>query len=170
MQHKIFTFTSERLGYRPLYMNDFDNYYKLDSDPKIMEFFPRGTADAKTVKANMQKNIDFFNTNQYGVFVATELETDKFVGRCGFGKIPTGEIEVGYVFLTEFWGKGYASEALKALVAWAKQHIFVSDTIIAFTPVDHLASQKVMQKSGMQYYKNEIKDGKECVFYKIELR
>lgn len=166
-----YIFTSERIGYRLLKKNDFNDYFKLDSDPEIREFFPQNKAlDEKTIKANMQKNIAFFKANDFGVFIAIELASGEFIGRCGFGKIATGEIEVGYVFLQKFWGKGLASEALLSLLNWAKSNIFVVDSIIAFTPTAHLASQRVMQKAGMQFYKEERKEGIEYVFYKINLR
>lgn len=165
-----YIFTSERLGYRLLKESDFNDYLTLDSNPEVRAFFPNGTLDAEKVKKNIKKNIDFFKSNGFGVFIAIELSTGEFVGRCGFGEIPSGEIEVGYVFLPKFWGRGLATEALIALIQWAKENIHSTDIIIAFTPVDHTASQRVMQKAGMEIYKKDIKDGDECVFYIIDLR
>lgn len=165
-----YIFKSERLGYRLIAESDFNDYLKLDGNPEVRKFFPNGTLNAQNVIANMKKNVEFFKANGFGIFIAIELKSGEFVGRCGFGKIPTGEIEVGYVFLPNFWGKGLGTEALIALLKWAKQHIYSVDTIIAYTPLDHVASQRVMQKAGMEFYKEEIKDGKECVFYKMILR
>ena len=68
----------------------------------------------------------------------------EFVGRCDFGLIDTGKIDVGYFLHKKFGGKGYASEALAALSEWAKQNIQM-ESIIAFAPEVHLASQRVMQ-------------------------
>lgn len=172
MKHKSgFIFTSARLGYRLLNESDFDNYFKLDSNPKVREFFPSGkTLDADTVKKNMKTHINFFKKHGFGVFIAVELETGEFVGRCGFGKTSTGEIEVGYVFLPAFWGKGLGTESLIALLQWAEQHVLTTDVIIAITPVGHIASQRIMQKAGMQFLKKDIQDNEECVFYKMELR
>lgn len=165
-----YVFTSERLGYRLLSESDFADYFILDSNTEVRAFFPNGPLAAEKVKQNIKKNMEFFKINGFGVFIAIELDSGKFVGRCGFGRIPSGEIEVGYVFLPEFWGKGLATEALIALLKWAKQNIHSTDTIIAFTPVNHNASERVMQKAGMEFYKKEIKDGEELVFYKIMLR
>ncbi|CAM2960121.1 GNAT family acetyltransferase [Legionella steigerwaltii] len=169
-KNEQFVFTSERLGYRLLRESDFNDYFLLDSNPKVRAFFPNGTLDAEKVKANIDKNIHFFKENGFGVFIAIELITNKFVGRCGFGPIPNGEIEVGYVFLPQFWGKGLATEALITLLEWAKQNIYSVNTIIAFTPVNHIASQRVIQKAGMEFYKKDLKDKEECVFYKVHLR
>jgi len=165
-----YIFTSKRLGYRLLKESDFNDYFKLDSNPEVRKYFPSGTLDSQKIKSNIRKNIDFFEENGFGVFIAIELTTGEFVGRCGFGQIPTGEIEVGYVFLPNFWGKGFATEALVALIDWAKQNLKATDTVIAFTPTNHIASQRCMQKAGMEFYKKDLKDGEECVFYKIQLR
>lgn len=165
-----FLFTSKRLGYRLIKEEDFHDFLKLDSDPEVRAFFPPGILDADKVKAAMQQNQDFFTQHGFGMFAVIALETGEFVGRCGFSEMPTGEIEVGYVFLKTCWGKGYASEALMAMLAWAKEHIVLVDEIVAYTPQGHVASQRVMQKAGMRFYKQEVKDEVEFVFYQMVLR
>jgi len=165
-----YVFTSERLGYRTIKENDFDDWFTLDGNSEVRSFFPSGVLDQQSVKDKIKKNIEFFNDNGFGQFTTIELDAGEFVGRCGFGMLPTGEIEVGYVFLPKFWGKGLASEALIALIEWAKLNIHSVNSIVALTPTNHAASERVMQKVGMQYYKNGFKDGQECVFYKVTLR
>jgi [ribosomal protein S5]-alanine N-acetyltransferase len=90
------------------------------------------------------------------------LDSDKCVGRAGFADIENDQIEVGYVILKEHWGKGLASRILKVLLAWAKENI-QKDKIIAFTPVNHIASERVMQKAGMVFVKQDIMKGVNCV-------
>lgn len=164
MKKTEYLFTSKRLGFRTLKESDFENYFKLDSDPEVRAFFPKGTLSAKQVKENIKKNIAFYKIHGFGVYVVIELDTGEFVGRCGFGEIETGEIEVGYVFLKKFWGKGFATEALVCLLDFAKQHI-KKDKIIAFTPANHSTSIQVMKKSGMDYYKKENQGDVELIFY-----
>lgn len=169
-EEKKFIIKSDRLGFRLIHEDDFENYFKLDSNPEVRKFFPQGPLDANQVKDNMNKNIAFFKRNALGIFIVIELATGNFVGRAGFGEVDTGEIEVGYVFLPQFWGKGLATEALATLLQWAKQHIHSVDEIIAYAPIKHLASQNVMKKAGMTFYKNDTKFNTECAFYKIILR
>lgn len=165
-----FIFTSQRLGFRLLSEDDVEDYLKLDSNPEVRKFFPNGTLDRERVKNNIKKNIEFYKSNGFGVLVAIELESGEFVGRCGFGAVPTGEIEVGYVFLPKFWGKGLATEAVTALLDWANQNIHVTDRIIAYADEEHLASLRVMEKVGMRFYKKDVKDGQACCFYEIDLK
>lgn len=164
-----YLFHSQRLGFRLLSHDDLENYAKLDTDPTVREFFPAGVININQVKQNIQKNIDFYKQNQFGVLVAIELASGNFVGRCGFGKLPSGEIEVGYVFLPAFWSKGYATEALIRLLEWAKDNMNVADYIIAYTPTGHQASIRVMQKAGMTFMKNAIEDNEELVYYRFDI-
>lgn len=75
-----------------------------------------------------------------------------FLGRCGFALLEDGEIEIGYSLHKNYWGRGYATEALNALLNWAKKNIN-KQYILAFAPISHIASQRVMEKCGMILYK-----------------
>lgn len=78
----------------------------------------------------MDSLIAFYQEQGLPNFVMFLKESMEFVGRCGFGVIETGEIEVGYLLHKKFWGKGYASEALTALLEEApvtRQTLFFID-------------------------------------------
>lgn len=53
------------------------------------------------------------------------------------------------------------------MLEWAKQNIN-ADYIIAFAPVEHIASQRVMQKCGMEHYKDDTAKEVQCSFYRIK--
>ncbi len=165
MQNYIFQ--TKRLGFRLLQKTDLDYLVELNRDHDVRHFFPDGVQDREQTEARMNDFFSYYGTKGLPCFVMFELETNDFVGRCGFGPIETGEIEVGYLLQKRFWGKGYASEALMFLLEWAKENIN-ADYIIAFTPVDHIASERVMQKCGMEHYKNDKAKGVECCFYRIK--
>ena len=76
--------------------------------------------------------------------------------------------EFRYVVLKKYWGKGLASRILNVLLKWAKNNI-QRDKIIAFTPISHIASERVMQKAGMVYSGRHIMKGVECVLYEYNL-
>src|SRR5579872_3457275 len=149
---------TKRLGLRLFEKEDIDNFAALNEDPDVRQFFPDGTQNREQTELRMNDFFSYYKEKGLPCFVMFELETGEFVGRSGFGPIETGEIEVGYLLHKKFWGKGYASEALVALLEWAKQNI-KADYIIAFTPIEHLASQRVMQKCGMEHYKNDTAKG-----------
>lgn len=162
-----FMIETKRLGLRLFQKEDIDNLSELNSDPDVRAFFPDGTQSREQTEARMNDFISYYEEKGLPCFVMFELESNEFVGRCGFGLVETGEIEVGYLLHKKFWGKGLASEALTKLLEWAKQNI-TADYIIAFAPLEHIASQRVMQKCGMEHYKNDNAKGVQCSFYRIK--
>ena len=160
---------TKNLGLRLFSKCDLDRLAELNSDAEVRRFFPDGTKDREQTKAWMNERILNYKEKNLPWFVIHKLETQTFVGRAGFGLEDSDEVEVGYSLHQKFWGKGYASEVLVALLHWAKENITVN-SIIAFTPKEHIASQRVMQKCGMEQYKYGIKNGMEYCFYRIDNR
>ncbi len=157
---------TNRLCLRLLQFEDIDNLTMLNSDPDVRQFLPDIIQNREQTETRVRELIQFYADFGLPGFVIFELTSGEFVGECGFETID-GEVEVGYQLHKKFWGKGYATEALRALLAWAKQHIEV-EHIIAITPADHSASQRVIDKCGMENYKNEQAFGINCCFYRIE--
>lgn len=163
-----YLFEADNFGFRPFVESDIDYLLMLDADPETMSFFPGGARTRQEIENNIKKYISGYNENGYGTFIIFDTRTEEFIGRAGFGDIESGETEVGYLVLKKFWGKGYASGVLKILLEWAKTNI-KKDKIIAFTPIDHIASEKVMQKAGMTFSRKGIMKGVDCVIYEYYL-
>lgn len=165
---QLYLFEADNFGFRPFVENDLDYLLMLDADPETMSYFPGGVRSRQEIDSNIKKYITAYHENKYGIFLVFDTNSEEFIGRAGFGDIESGETEVGYLVLKKYWGKGYASRILKILLAWAKNNI-KKDKIIAFTPVDHLASERVMQKAGMLFTKKAIMKGVGCVIYEYKL-
>lgn len=168
MPQSNYLFTSKRLGFRPIAHTDFKALVELDTDPAVRAQFPEGILTPEQIKERISKNELSFQKNGFGDFAAVDLETDQFVGRAGFARFEGGEIEVGYVLLRQFWGRGLAQECLRALLKWARDNLHIS-RIVAYAPKQHSASFNVMKKSGMQYFKTEKTRGVDCDYYEYQL-
>lgn len=166
---QTYELTTPRLGLRLVEKEDIQYLEALEADHDVKKFFPDGVRSRSTTKAMIKKFIAAYQEKGLPSFVLFELESDEFVGRIGFGLTEEGETEIGYVLHKKFWGQGYASEAVDALLSYAKIHFDV-DYIIAYADVDNIGSTRVMEKCGMQYYKNDIAKGIECKFYRINNR
>ena len=59
-------------------------------------------------------------------------------------------VDVGYAFLEPFWGRGYAEEAARAVLGYARERLGL-DVIVAITTPDNRASQRVLEKIGLRY-------------------
>lgn len=79
-------------------------------------------------------------------------ESGKMIGTCGFTKlnVESNSGEVGYVLNPDFWGKGYATEAVRAVIRFGFNHLRLNRLEARFM-VGNDASFRVMQKVGMTY-------------------
>lgn len=164
-----YLFELDGLGFRPLQDSDVDYLIRLDCDPDIKKFFPGGALTCDKIPAKLKEYQDKYNKQGYGCYLVFELKNDNFVGRAGMADLDTGETEVGYLIVKELWGRDYATRIVKALLYWCQQNL-KKDKVIAFTPIEHKASERVMQKAGMQYLKTTVMPNVpgECVVYEYK--
>jgi [ribosomal protein S5]-alanine N-acetyltransferase len=78
-----------------------------------------------------------------------ECALDKQVMGMMIARVDAEKWELGYVLARQHWGRGFMTEALRELIAWAlkQEDIF---RVWAVCDVENLASARVMEKSGMQ--------------------
>lgn len=166
---KKYLIKTKRLRLRLLESEDIVYLEGLEGDPDVKHFFPDGARDRVKTEDMIKRFISAYEGKGLPCFLLFDLESDEFIGRGGFGIAESGETEVGYVLHKKFWGKGYASEAVTALLEYAKENINV-DYIIAYADTGNIGSTRVMEKCGMAYYKTDISKDIECRFYRIKNR
>ena len=95
---------------------------------------------------------DFIATANLGtetVFLIT-LRNGAVIGACGFTQVDRHPPEIGYWLGVKHWGKGYATEAVRAMI----DHIFTDlgdESINAAARVTNPASRRVLEKCGFQW-------------------
>ncbi|QCR31237.1 GNAT family N-acetyltransferase [Lysinibacillus sp. SGAir0095] len=87
----------------------------------------------------------------WGCWIVVRKSDERVIGDIGFKGKPDEKqtVEVGYGFLEEFWNKGYATEAVEALIGWAFNTSKV-EKVKAETLKDNYGSMSVLAKLGMQ--------------------
>ena len=160
---------TNRLGFRLLQKEDIGYLFGLESDPEVQKFSPSGSKTYEQTEAVINEFISDYEANGLPCFLLFDLVSDEFIGRAGFILWESGDTEVGYSLHKKFWGKGYATEVLALLLEWAQKNI-ATDYISACSEADNLASLRVLEKCGMEYYKSDIEHGVECRFYRIKNR
>ncbi len=83
----------------------------------------------------------------WGVFAVADQHTDDVMGSVDLSR-DRGELEVSRVFLPEYWGSGFAHEAVDAVIRWAFTQT-AAPRIIAVTQTANAASRKLATKLGM---------------------
>jgi RimJ/RimL family protein N-acetyltransferase len=107
------------------------------------------------------------------MWAVEELASGRFVGRVGLVQhddwtASAHDAEIGWVFSPAVWGRGYATEAARAALDWARQRQDLQ-TIISITRPDNLRSRRVMEKLGLTYRGSATWHGFDQVWYATEL-
>jgi len=82
-----------------------------------------------------------------GPYFVHRAEDDVVVGEIGGAFMDPVTVGIGYAIVRSCWGNGYATDAVRALVARALQLPEI-ELIVAFTPLDRPASGRVLRKAG----------------------
>lgn len=143
-----------RLHIRFFEQSDFDDIFRLQSDPETMRYIRAAEPDPAAVHARLDLWEKYHLENpQLGPFTVFLRENNQFVGYAVLRHVdftPGKEIEVGYTFAPEMWGKGLATEVTKALLQYGFEQLEVPE-IVAFTDPQNAASQHVLTKCGFQH-------------------
>ena len=78
------------------------------------------------------------------------LEGEQFLGTIGIHFERDGQASMGYILCKKAWGKGYATEAAKALIGHAFRYLPSLHRIYACAHPEHSPSFRVMEKLGME--------------------
>ena len=145
---------TDRLVLRSWQPSDYQSFARLNSDPRVMEFFPTLLTQAES-DANMRLMEEKIKKDGF-CFWAAELKTNReFIGFIGLN-IPGFEthftpcVEIGWRLAYEHWGKGYAPEGAIACLKYGFEKLGLKE-IVSFTTVNNLKSRRVMEKIGMTY-------------------
>ena len=171
MKLPIFT---ERLLLRKLTEDDVDSIFLLDSNPEVMKYVGVPPVTSKEESAKMIENIiNQYQNNGTGRLAVTEKESNRFIGWSGI-KLLTEEVngfknvyELGYRFLPEFWGKGYATESALASLDLGFNQLN-ADKIYAYADIDNESSNHILTKLGFENKGKFIDKGDHCFWYELE--
>lgn len=127
---------------------DADNFFALNGDEEVMRYI-RAVKTKEECDEFLKQNIEAYKTNPLiGRWAVYEKASGYFVG--SFAIIPiegTEDIQLGYAFLKENWGKGFASEVTKTGLDYYFRNTN-ADHIYAIAEKDNLSSHKVLLKNG----------------------
>lgn len=148
-------------------MRDVDEYLSFWNDPEVMKYIGDGTwgGDEKVVKKLLQTYLlDYAKNPDLGFWAVIEKQSKRLIGEAGLQKIATtNEIEAGYIFAKAYWGQGFATEVLQALLDYGFKKLKLAE-IIALAHPANKASENVMKKCGMIYV------GKETYYNRLSVK
>ncbi|MEO8242877.1 MAG: GNAT family N-acetyltransferase [bacterium] len=133
-----------RLTLRRVTMADLDAFHDILRRPEVMTYWSTPPhPDRATTETWLTTTVarDPATTVEFAVVL-----DGRVIGKVGGGALP----EVGYIFHPDAWGKGYATEAMQALIAFAFAHHDI-DHLMADIDPRNAASRSLLQRLGFHY-------------------
>ncbi|HYE53208.1 MAG TPA: GNAT family N-acetyltransferase [Chitinophagaceae bacterium] len=142
--------TSERLLVRRYRLEDEEAFFRINSDAEVMRYI-RPPKNPEESKIFLLENIAYYDEHPgLGRWMIQEKDTGHIVGM--FSLLPlehTSDVHIGYAFMKDQWGKGYATEIARAGIIYAFNVLNLS-TLTAVTYVENIPSQKVLLRNGFR--------------------
>lgn len=173
--HPFKNLETERLYFRRITHADAEEVLALRGNPEAMKYIPRPLAknlEDAIVHINMiNEKIDTNVGINWGI---TVKGNDKIIGIIGHYRIQPENYraEIGYMLSPEHHGKGYATEAIKAILEYGFYNMNLHSIEAVIDP-DNIASERVLQKNNFvkeaHILENEYFEGKfwDTVIYSI---
>jgi len=165
---------TDRLLLRELQLSDAEPFFAMDKNPKVHQYLwnkpvHKIEETIEIIQSVRQQYVD----NGIGRFAMILKETDEFIGWAGL-KYNTEAVnnkvnfyDIGYRLDEKYWGKGYASEATIAWLNYAFETMKIK-TMEAAAHTDNIASNRILQKIGMQCTGHYLEDDISWNWYKLE--
>lgn len=135
-----------RLALRPITAADWPAIHRYMSDANVTRWLPEGTLSEEQAQAFAARNAG----GDAKAIAVIERASDQFVGHMVFHPwFGPATQEIGWVIAADRQGRGYATEAARALLDYAFTTLG-SHRVIATCQPENPASWRVMEKLGMR--------------------
>jgi RimJ/RimL family protein N-acetyltransferase len=162
---------TERLRLRGHRLEDFAHCAAMWADPKVTQYVGGKPFTEEESWTKFLRYAGHWSLLGFGYWVVEEKATGNFAGEMGFADYKRdlqpslkGVPEIGWVLAAEAHGKGYATEAVRALVAWGDAHFNLARTACIIAP-ENLASIRVAVKCGYRELQVATYKGKPTMMF-----
>lgn len=158
----------QRLILRPHRYADAEFMVELNSDPEVTAHTPDGPLPGLDVAEAIVKSLrQQFVDRRIGRFIVEDSSTGRAIGWCGLKWLEeSDEIDLGYRFLRETWGKGVATEAARSCLHYGFKELHFSRITARVLP-RNAGSIKVLQKLGMREIGTVTEDKTTYLYFEI---
>lgn len=163
---------TERLQLRKFNTRDAKAVLAFNGHPEVQKY--TGDSLLKTIDEAQKIITDIwlpeYEKYSYARWAVIYKPEQKVIGFAGLKYLPEiGETDIGYRFLPDYWGKGIATEVSKEIIKYGFEVLGLKKIIGIIEP-SNVASEKVLEKIGLHFYKRDEYggDGGQYKWYKIE--
>jgi len=146
--------TTERLELREIDLSDLDLHLEHLNTPAVMARLG-GARAREDILAKHEQSRASFAKEGFGFMLLWERSSGELVGHCGLRRVANplapnvGTHEVGWLIREDRWRRGYAREAVSAIIEWAFE-VHKAPHLVALTSTSNIGSWRLMEKLGME--------------------
>lgn len=143
---------TDRLSIRRMTVDDAEFILRLLNEPSWLRFIgDRNVHTLDDARAYISGPVDMYSRLGIGFCVVEMTGVATPIGMCGLTKRDYLEdIDLGFAFLPQHWGRGYAREAASEVLRYGKEELKLK-RVVATTRLDNLASQVLLDRVGFQF-------------------
>lgn len=163
---------TQRLLLRDVRKADVQGFFELDSDPEVHTYL--GNNPVKHIEESektIQHILQHYVQNGLGRLAVIEKATGAFMGWSGLKyetviRPESPYYDLGYRLKKAYWGQGVATEAAIASLEYGFQTLGLKE-ICAAASIRNIASNKVLQKVGLEWMETFEYEGEVCNWYRM---
>ncbi|MER8824499.1 GNAT family N-acetyltransferase [Mesorhizobium sp. M0991] len=146
---------TDRLLLREWKDQDVEPFARMNDDPRVVRYVAT-FANRTAIDAWINAQRDHFKRYGYGLWALETVDpAGRFIGFCGLNNVPyeahfTPAVEIAWRLHPDWWGRGYATEAAFAALAYGFQRLKLN-RIVANAAVNNVGSRRVMERIGMSH-------------------
>jgi RimJ/RimL family protein N-acetyltransferase len=148
---------------------DAEALFEILQEDGILRYFPNPNPPPRSkVEDYIAHQLAHWESRGYGHWAVVERESGQLLGWNGLEYLPElGETEVGYLLSTHSWGRGYATEAARAAVAYGFETAGLG-AIIGLVHPENAGSIRVLEKCGMAFADRLTLWGLDMARYRVD--
>jgi [ribosomal protein S5]-alanine N-acetyltransferase len=160
-----------RLALRHFDRADAPFIFELLNEPSWLQHIgDRGIKTLSDAERYIQDGpVTMYTRLGFGLYLVELTGSSESVGMCGLIKRDTLEdVDLGFAFLSRFWGNGYAYESAAAVLSYATTRLGIN-RIVAITAPNNQTSSKLLRKLGFTLERliTATGDGQDLMLYSI---
>jgi len=147
-RHDSKVLETERLILRRLDAEDAGFILRLVNEPSwLQNIGDRGVRTLEDAEEYLRSGpLEMYTRLGFGLFLVERKEDGVPIGLCGFLKRPTlDDVDIGFAFLPQYWGKGYGLESASAAISWGRRACGFT-RILAITAPHNKASSRLLRR------------------------
>lgn len=163
--------STKRLLFRKFESQDLIYYTKLNTNFEVMQYITGRVLDETEIGIKFENVLRINNEHpKMGVFVVSNIRDNEFIGlaKLTIYENNASQAEVGYSMQPQFWGNGYGTEMLLAMMDLAKA-IPTIKTLIGIIDPSNIASEKILKKQHFTFYQSAPCGELPGAYYKLNI-